>query len=94
MKTPKDTSPKAVVLLSGGLDSAVVAASSAEDGFAIHALTVDYGQRHFAELDAARERIAVVLGVEGEELIFTSGGTEANNSAIFGALPPGAPSLR
>ena len=45
------------------------------------------GRAARAELDGARERIAASLGVEGDELIFTSGGTEANNAALFGALP-------
>jgi 7-cyano-7-deazaguanine synthase len=45
---------RAVVLLSGGLDSATAAAWARAEGYAIHALTVDYGQRHRAELDAAR----------------------------------------
>jgi cysteine desulfurase len=49
------------------------------------------GRAARAELDDARERIAAALGVEGEELVFTSGGTEANNTALFGALPPGRP---
>ncbi len=44
----------AVVLLSGGLDSATALALAAERGFACHALSVDYGQRHVAELGAAR----------------------------------------
>jgi len=44
----------AVVLLSGGLDSATALALAAERGFACHALSVDYGQRHLAELGAAR----------------------------------------
>ena len=46
------------------------------------------GRAARAELDDARERIAVALGVDGEDLIFTSGGTEANNAAVFGALSP------
>ena len=46
--------PHAVVLLSGGLDSATALAIAREQGFACHALSVDYGQRHAAELDAAR----------------------------------------
>jgi 7-cyano-7-deazaguanine synthase len=45
---------KAVVLLSGGLDSATALALAREQGFACHALSVDYGQRHAAELEAAR----------------------------------------
>lgn len=43
----------AVVLLSGGLDSATVAAVAKRDGFAIHALSFRYGQRHVVELSAA-----------------------------------------
>ena len=61
-----DNSPKAeksaVVLLSGGLDSMVTAALALEQGFAIHAVTIDYGQRHRRELEAAR-RIAKQLNV-------------------------------
>ena len=44
---------KAVVLLSGGLDSATVLAMARQQGYACHALSVDYGQRHRVELDAA-----------------------------------------
>ncbi|MFN3510266.1 MAG: 7-cyano-7-deazaguanine synthase, partial [Tsuneonella troitsensis] len=46
--------PIAVVLLSGGLDSMVSAAIAREQGFIIHALSIDYGQRHVRELDCAR----------------------------------------
>ena len=52
----------AVVLLSGGLDSMVVAALAKERGHTVHALSIDYGQRHRRELDAARA-IAGRLGV-------------------------------
>src|SRR3546814_11853972 len=44
---------KAVILVSGGMDSAVVLAIAREQGFAVHALSVSYGQRHTPELDAA-----------------------------------------
>jgi 7-cyano-7-deazaguanine synthase len=56
------TQPLAVVLLSGGLDSMVTAALAQEAGFAVHALTVDYGQRHRLELESAA-RIAKQLGL-------------------------------
>jgi 7-cyano-7-deazaguanine synthase len=52
----------AVVLLSGGLDSATTLAVARDQGFTCHALSVDYGQRHAAELAAAR-RVAASLGV-------------------------------
>jgi 7-cyano-7-deazaguanine synthase len=53
--------PKAVVLLSGGLDSATVLALALSEGYACHALSVDYGQRHRIELEAA-VRVARALG--------------------------------
>lgn len=57
-KTPAN----AVVLLSGGLDSATALAMAQRAGFLCHALAVDYGQRHRSELDAAR-RVAAAAGV-------------------------------
>jgi 7-cyano-7-deazaguanine synthase len=53
---------RAVVLLSGGLDSAVTAAWLRRQGFAVHALSFDYGQRHSVELQAAA-RVAKHVGV-------------------------------
>ncbi len=53
---------RAVVLLSGGLDSATVLAEAAASGFEPYALTVEYGQRHQAEIDAA-QRVAKSVGV-------------------------------
>jgi 7-cyano-7-deazaguanine synthase len=53
---------KAVVLLSGGLDSYTAAAIARADGFQLHALTIRYGQRHVSEIDAARA-VARALGV-------------------------------
>jgi 7-cyano-7-deazaguanine synthase len=58
MSTPP---PRAVVLLSGGLDSATALAVAARDGFACHALTIAYGQRHAVEVEAAA-RVAGALG--------------------------------
>jgi 7-cyano-7-deazaguanine synthase len=52
---------RAVVLVSGGMDSAVVLALAREQGFACHALSVDYGQRHASEL-AAADRVSRMLG--------------------------------
>lgn len=64
MSEPSATQPRrAVVLLSGGLDSMVCVGRAQEAGFSVLALTIDYNQRHMVELAAAR-RIAVALGVE------------------------------
>jgi 7-cyano-7-deazaguanine synthase len=64
-----DSPRPAVVLLSGGLDSATALAAACNDGFRCHALTIAYGQRHAAELDAAR-RVAAALGA-AEHRIFS-----------------------
>jgi 7-cyano-7-deazaguanine synthase len=58
----------AVVLLSGGLDSATVLAVARRDGFRCHALSIAYGQRHTAELDAAR-RVAQALGAVEHRIV-------------------------
>ena len=62
------TLPKAVVLLSGGMDSATTAAIALQEGFDLHALSVRYGQRHAIELDAAR-RVADRLGIRRHVII-------------------------
>src|SRR5215217_4482493 len=54
---------RAVVLLSGGLDSYTAAAMAKAQGFQLYALTVRYGQRHALEIEAAR-RVAAAIGVE------------------------------
>jgi len=59
---------QAVVLLSGGLDSATVLAIARRDGFACHALSIDYGQRHRFELDCAA-RLAVALGAVDHKVV-------------------------
>ena len=58
----QDVERKAVVLLSGGLDSATVLALARQQGYACYAMSLDYGQRHSAELVAAR-RVAETQGV-------------------------------
>lgn len=60
-------SSETVLLLSGGLDSAVCLAWLRAEGRTVHALTVDYGQRHAVELDAARA-VAAHFGVEHRRL--------------------------
>ena len=61
-------SDKAVVLLSGGLDSATCLAMAREAGFHCHALSLDYGQRHATELSAAR-RVAESLGAAEQKTL-------------------------
>lgn len=59
---------KAVVLLSGGLDSATALAIARDQGYQCYALSVDYGQRHRSELDAAR-KVAQSLGTVAHQII-------------------------
>jgi 7-cyano-7-deazaguanine synthase len=59
---------KAVVLLSGGLDSATVLAMAHAQGYECHALSVSYGQRHVAELNAAT-RVVAALGAKAHQVI-------------------------
>ncbi|MDQ3672851.1 MAG: 7-cyano-7-deazaguanine synthase QueC, partial [Gemmatimonadota bacterium] len=59
--------PKAVVLVSGGLDSATALAIAIRDGFAVNALTFSYGQRHAAEIEAAR-RVVRGAGVSQHQI--------------------------
>ena len=61
-------SHRAVVLVSGGLDSATTLAIARSQGFECHALSVDYGQRHSAELDAAM-RVATALGAREHRIM-------------------------
>ena len=62
------TAPAAVVLLSGGLDSTTVLAIAKSEGFDVYALTFRYGQRHAAEIEAARA-IARDAGVVRHEIV-------------------------
>jgi len=74
----------AVVLLSGGLDSATTLALARAQGFACHALSLDYGQRHNAEL-AAAHRIAQAANVEHKVVLIgmnAIGGSALTDAAI------------
>lgn len=59
---------KAVVLVSGGMDSAVTIAMAREQGYQVHALSVAYGQRHSAELEAS-ERVSRMLGAVEHKIV-------------------------
>jgi len=63
-----DVKPRAIVLVSGGLDSATTLAIAKQQGFACFALSFDYGQRHSSEL-AAAERVTDALGVAEHKTI-------------------------
>ena len=77
--------PKAVVLLSGGLDSITALALAQEQGFECYALSLDYGQRHNAEL-AAAQRLAEMAGVREHKVIQLGlgdvGGSALTDNAI------------
>jgi 7-cyano-7-deazaguanine synthase len=77
--------PATVVLLSGGLDSTTALAIARSEGFAVHALTFRYGQRHSAEIDAAR-RIARRAGVR-EHRIVDIDLTQFGGSALTTDIP-------
>lgn len=91
------SSANAIVLLSGGLDSATVLAIAKSRGRACHALSIDYGQRHRAELAAAR-RVAEAQGV-AEHRVFQIdlaqfGGSALTDPALAvptGGIEPGIP---
>jgi len=74
----------AVILLSGGLDSATTAAIARQQGFAIYALTVDYGQRHRFELQAARH-VAEAMGVS-RHLVLSVDLAQLGGSALTDAI--------
>ena len=79
-----------MVLLSGGLDSMVVTALARKRGHAIHALSIDYGQRHRRELDAARaigERLGVARHVVMPLDLTVFGGSALTDDGI--AVPKG-----
>lgn len=63
-----DTRSKAVILLSGGLDSATTLYRARSQGYELHALSFSYGQRHSAELEAAK-RVAAACGVRAHQVV-------------------------
>ena len=79
------SAPKAVVLLSGGIDSSTTAAIALGGGFDVHALTFRYGQRHLAELEAAR-RVAQQLGIT-RHVVLDIDLRGLGGSALTGDLP-------
>jgi len=86
------TDKKAVILLSGGLDSATVVAMAKAEGYACYTMSFDYGQRHRAELQAA-ERVAQQLGVVEHKVIGMDlagiGGSALTDSNIAVPEQPG-----
>jgi 7-cyano-7-deazaguanine synthase len=84
---------RAVVLVSGGLDSATTLAMAREQGYTCHALSFDYGQRHRVELKAAR-RVASALGaVEHRVMVLDigwMGGSALTDSRLEVPTAPGA----
>lgn len=89
--------PKAVVMLSGGLDSATVAAIALQEGFAVTALSFDYGQRHVEELKAAK-RVCEQLNIHDHRCLKvdlrTIGGSALTDSDIEvpkAGIEPGIP---
>jgi 7-cyano-7-deazaguanine synthase len=88
---------KAVVLLSGGLDSATTLAIARSEGHDCHCLSIDYGQRHRAELDAAA-RVARALGAATHKVVRIDlgsiGGSALTDRSIavpVDGLQPGIP---
>ncbi|WP_338525852.1 7-cyano-7-deazaguanine synthase QueC [Pseudomonas batumici] len=85
MTTQASTEKKAVILLSGGLDSATVVAMARAQGYSCYTMSFDYGQRHRAELQAA-ERVARDLGVIEHKVIGLNlngiGGSALTDSSI------------
>ena len=88
----RNAARRAVVLLSGGLDSSTCLAVARRDGFEVHALSVDYGQRHRGELARAR-RLASRLGAADHRVVrvdlSTFGGSALTDRAL--AVPKNRP---
>src|SRR5512137_1358071 len=81
-KRPPPRPRRAVVLLSGGLDSSTVLAVALARGFEPHCLSVDYGQRHRGEILAAR-RVARALGAASHRIMVTRKPVMTASTAVF-----------
>ena len=100
MNTPapfQSSKPRAVVLLSGGLDSATTLAMARDSGFDCYCLSLDYGQRHRVELEAAA-RVSKALGAREHRVLSLSlaefGGSALTDNAIsvpIEGVQPGIP---
>ena len=97
MSIPAVEPMNAVVLLSGGLDSATVLAMAHQQGYACYCLSLDYGQRHRAELDAAA-RVAAALGARAHRVVKLDlaafGGSALTDTSIavpVNGIEPGIP---
>ncbi len=97
MSIPAVEPVNAVVLLSGGLDSATVLAMARQQGYACYCLSLDYGQRHRAELDAAA-RVAAALGARAHRVVKLDlaafGGSALTDTSIavpVDGIEPGIP---
>ncbi|MCG8671791.1 MAG: 7-cyano-7-deazaguanine synthase QueC [Pseudomonadales bacterium] len=87
-----DHSKRAVVLVSGGLDSATCLAIAKSKGYELHAMSFDYGQRHRAELQAA-ERVSDAFGVVDHKVVKLDMGTIGGSALTDGDIAvPEAPS--
>jgi len=88
--------PRAVVLVSGGLDSATVLAIAKNQGFECYALSVDYGQRHKAELEASK-RVATMLDAHEHRQVHVDLGSMGGSAltdagiAVPESIEPGIP---
>lgn len=93
--TARSALPRAVVLLSGGMDSATTLAIARHAGHECHTLAIDYGQRHRAELLAA-QRVSAALGASSHKLIkldlrAIGGSALTDDIAVPEAAAPGIP---
>ncbi len=82
-----DDKGSVVVLLSGGLDSAVMSAILMDEGCDIHALTIDYGQRHVRELAAAQD-LVLLLGLKSHKTLTLDLRSLVKSSLMAGAVEP------